>query len=68
LTLKYLDGISVGEGYWQEQRDLQQRALLEERKLALVLDLDHTLLHSKLNSALTAEVCCHTAVGKRSCS
>lgn len=56
LTLKYLDGISVGEDYWREQRQQLKQALLAERKLALVLDLDHTLLHSKLNTALTAEV------------
>jgi hypothetical protein len=57
MTLKYLDGISVGDQYWQERRSALQQSLASEKKLALVLDIDHTLLHSKLKSSLTPQVC-----------
>lgn len=65
LTLKYLDGISVGQEYWAEQCSAQQQALQDDRKLALVLDLDHTLLHSKMRSSLTPQVCGSSLVNRR---
>ena len=56
LTLKYLDGLSVDKQYQQAKSDALRASLLQERKLALILDLDHTLLHSTMRIAITNTV------------
>jgi hypothetical protein len=61
LTLRYLDGLSVGKEYHSEHAASLQASLVAEGRLALVLDLDHTLLHSKLRSALTAQARCRVS-------
>ena len=65
ITLRYMGGLSVGADYHQQHSAKLQAALLAEGRLALVLDLDHTLLHSKIRAQLSEEVrlasCCPCA-------
>lgn len=55
VDLRYL-GIRVSQNHLKEQSEQQERHLLRQKKLVIVFDLDHTLLHTELKSRLHQEV------------
>lgn len=55
VDLRYL-GLQVSRDHLKEQSEQQMRHLLRQKRLVIVLDLDHTLLHTELKSRLYPEV------------
>lgn len=55
VDLRYL-GLQVSQNHLKEQSEQQMRHLLSQKKLVIVFDLDHTLLHTELKSRLYPEV------------
>eukprot|EP00892_Ulva_mutabilis_P002106 jgi/Ulvmu1/11897/UM081_0056.1 len=54
IELRYL-GLKVSQRHLREQSQGQMRSLLSQKKLVVVLDLDHTMLHTELKSRLKPE-------------
>ena len=59
VDLRYL-GLQVSHRHLQEQSQQQLQHLMGEKKLVVVFDLDHTLLHTELKTRLKAEVLLHS--------
>lgn len=55
VDLRYL-GLKVSQNHLKERSEQQMRQLLSQKKLVVVLDLDHTMLHTELKCHLRPEV------------
>ena len=63
VNLRYL-GLKVSQNHLKEQSEQQMKHLLSQKKLVVVLDLDHTMLHTELKSRLKpqASPCPHLSL------